>query len=58
MRQRDAEKKANAYAMVDREEETVFDMEDESRKEEDRALLEADAMIRDEDERERAKEKI
>lgn len=52
MRQRDAEKKANAYAMVDREE-TVFDLEDENRKEEDRALLEADEMIRDEEEREK-----
>jgi len=60
MRQRDAAAKNNAFALANRSEdreETVFDMEEEDRKDEDRALLEADELIRAEEEREQKKEK-
>jgi len=53
-----AAKNANIIAMASREErdaDTVFDMDDESRKEEDRALLEADELIRSEEERQTEK---
>jgi len=60
MRQREAAtKQQNAFAMADRQgdEETVFDVDEESRRDEDRALLEADELIRAEDER-NGKEKV
>lgn len=55
MRQRDAaQKQQQAFALQDRdgEGEAVFDVDEESRKDdEDRALLEADELIRAEEER-------
>lgn len=55
MRQREEASKQNAIALAEREgnADTVFDMDDESRKEEDRALLEADELIRQDEEAER-----
>jgi len=55
MRQKEAAtKQQNAFAMNDRngDEETVFDVDEEARKDEDRALLDADELIRSEEERE------
>jgi len=58
MRQKEAaQKQQNAYAMNDRtgEEETVFDVDEETRKDEDRALLEADELIAEDERNERSK---
>jgi len=50
----------NSYALAERDDgpsDTVFDMEDEARREEDRALMEADELIRQDEEAEKRREK-